>query len=117
MTLRRFYNKIEREEVVCQFFFILNTVINKYDCEDCLICFEGIKYPEENVKCHECHKILHLSCVDKWFTQNNMRKCPHCRTNWKFEIDIVEKETEQEWTAKSRSRITIKGSIAGPIQN
>jgi hypothetical protein len=126
MSLRRFYNRIEGEEAICQYFFILNLIHVE---EDCLICLEAIKHPEENVECHECNKILHLSCIERWFAQNDMRKCPHCRTNWKFEIDIVEKPKPiivelddysimptYNQTRTSRDRITTRGSITGNIE-
>jgi hypothetical protein len=148
MSVRRFYRRIERGEAIQQIFFILNLTLVE---DECLICYEKIEEHEEtiqdNVICHECNKAMHLTCIERWFNENNFRKCPHCRTNWKFEIDITEKpkpiriqlddysvlpryrnqdrDNEQEQEAEElhtifnnrRQRLTVMGSIAGPIHN
>lgn len=124
MSLRRYYTYIEHKEVIEQIFFILNSQ-NLENDQDCLICYENIN--EENVICHKCHINLHLKCIKEWFINNTSRKCPHCRTNWKFEIDIIEKPKpiQVELTEYSilpnrkRNITTVNGSISGriPISN
>jgi len=121
MSFRRFYKKIETDEAIQHIFFVLNLCIVK---DECLICFEHIKN-SENVVCHECKKPIHMTCIKEWFNVNETRNCPHCRSNWKFEIDITEKpiyigdyltgdySTVPDY--KNGDKITIRGSISGPI--
>ena len=88
MSLRRFYTTEETDEAVQTYFFILSQVLCT---EECPVCFETTEN-KENVLCHECEKCFHLNCIEEWFETNTSRPCPHCRTPWKFEIDIVVKE-------------------------
>lgn len=119
--LRRFYKRIEKDEVIQEIFFILNL---KPVTDDCLICFEKIEQLSENVVCDECNKPFHTKCMEKWFNSNQTRKCPHCRNNWKFEIDIIEIEILKVELdehsilpsySKSKNKLTVRGSIAGEI--
>jgi len=135
MLIRRFYKQIEDKEIIQRFFFILNLL---YIEEECLICYECIQdkqdkqneqneqeQNEENIMCHECNKVMHISCIEKWFEENNKRTCPHCRTKWKFEIDIIEKPAPvyielDEYSLipnyKNRNNtLTTMGTISGPI--
>lgn len=126
MSLRRFYRQVEGEEAVQQIFFVLNIFPTN---EDCLICFESLKKNQDNVMCNKCNKTMHISCVTEWFDKNDMRKCPHCRSSWKFEIDIIEKQKTPivldnysempkyrgRGYYRHHSRITMRGSISGPI--
>ena len=118
MSLRIFYTKIDHNEVIQQIFFILNlTCVEK---EDCLVCYEQIN-DSENVICHQCKKPMHLLCIEKWFDTNKQRFCPHCRTTWKFEIDIVEKVCSKyielgEYSIVpnyKKNYLTVRGSIRG----
>ncbi len=118
MSLRRFYRRIESEDVIQQIFFILNTPTE----DDCIICFDEIKNIE-NVACHKCNKPIHLSCIERWFNTNNLRTCPHCRSNWKFEIDIIDRQIPiyiqlddySEIRNYRQNRLIVRGSISGPI--
>jgi len=61
--------------------------------DNCLICFEHTS-ATENVACHQCGKFFHLPCMKKWFDcedyANDSTTCPHCKVDWKFEIEVVE---------------------------
>jgi hypothetical protein len=129
MSLRRFYTRIENEETIQYYFFVLNLfTFTLTDDHDCLVCLDKIKN-NDYVICHECKKALHLTCLEGWFNINNERKCPHCRSKWKFEIDIIEKphkimieldnysvipNYKNDYIVEN-NRITIRGSITGPI--
>lgn len=120
MSLRRFYRRIEGEEADQQIFFILNLYPVH---EECLICYETIE--QENVICHECSKPIHLSCLEQWFSENETRKCPHCRSNWRFEIDIIERHQDiieldeysvlPRYRNRNKNKITVAGSISGHV--
>jgi hypothetical protein len=128
MSIRRFYTQIEGDEAIQQIYFVLNLYPVEEE-EDCIICMEAISLHattpgKENVICHVCEKPFHISCIETWFRTNNLRKCAHCRTNWKFEIDIIElPKTIVELDDYSviptyrrvNNRITVRGSIAGDI--
>lgn len=130
MSLRRFYLRIDEEKVCREYFFILNEVNENKD-DECLNCYDKINNIE-NVKCHICHKCFHIECMESWFKSDSgklARTCPHCRSKWKFEIDIMEKpiiiETDEfthmpkyKLSLNSRNdRITINGSISGPVHD
>ncbi len=117
MSLRRLYKRIVTDEAIQNIYFVLNTFFVQ---EDCLVCLEQVGH-SENVICRECKQSMHLTCINGWFDTNEMRTCPHCRTNWKFEIDIteviyVELEDYSEMPKyRNRNRLTVRGSITGPI--
>jgi hypothetical protein len=126
MSLRRFYRRINTEEVIQNIFFVLNTASIK---DECPICYEQINDSENSI-CHECKKPMHLSCIESWFNTNEMRTCPHCRSNWKFEIDIIEKpkpiyielgeysempDYRRTSDQVSVNRLTVRGSVSGSI--
>jgi len=116
MSLRRFYRRITEYGVTQNVFFLLDTCPTSE--EECLICFEKIQQTE-NVVCKKCNKPLHITCIEKWFDTNNKRTCPHCRTNWKFEIELqfVSCVYLDEYTIMPRktNRFIINGSINGQI--
>lgn len=131
MSLRRFYTRIENEETIQVYFFILNDT----PIEECPICYETKNI--ETLSCHQCEKGFHLDCIESWFQTNTDRTCPHCRAKWKFEIDITEKprilpihvELDQYTPMPSyrldrnnhnhnnrrRNGLTVMGSISGSI--
>lgn len=131
-SLRRFYTRIENEEIIQTYFFVLNSSPIE---DECPVCYEVKNI--ETLSCHECKKCFHLDCIESWFKTNTGRTCPHCRTKWKFEIDIQEKPVPihielNQFTPIYRTRardnsssiiprhrrdLTVRGTISGNIEN
>jgi len=122
MALRRYYMRLETDEAVQLIFFVLNV---SWVDDDCPVCFDKIN-DSDSVVCHQCNKPLHLTCVELWFNTNVLRICPHCRSSWKFEIEIEEKVADpytvelDEHTPMPifntyRNRYIVRGSISGHI--
>ena len=45
----------------------------------CLVCYCEMEKPEESVKCPDCRKIFHTSCLQRWF-DTGKDTCVHCRS-------------------------------------
>lgn len=71
---------------------------NDEDDEVCLICYDNSNNSNDgdnssnnhSTNCRVCGKIMHICCLVEWFEVNIKRICPHCRSGWKFSVDIVE---------------------------
>lgn len=47
--------------------------------EACLVCYCEMEKPEETVRCPDCRKVFHSSCLQRWF-DTGKDTCVHCRS-------------------------------------
>lgn len=102
---RQFYSSTRCSNYIVQNMYIC--VRQQIDDEVCLVCCDDCDdNTDPHANCRVCDKVMHISCLVRWFTVNNQRICPHCRSGWKFSVDVVE---------NGRVIITTMCSIAGSI--
>ena len=49
---------------------------------ECVICFDTVDENNTHIKCCNCGKLYHKSCMDKWrFKKRDICYCPSCTKN------------------------------------
>jgi len=49
---------------------------------ECVICFDPVNINDTHIKCCNCEKIFHKSCMDRWrFKKRDICICPSCTKN------------------------------------
>lgn len=69
-----------------RFFIPNNIIITTFQgcvIEDCCICSEPMQICKHVLKkCNQCHKYIHLQCINQWKIQSHSNNCPLCQNEF-----------------------------------